>query len=109
RTRMEYNAQLMAGVTNDYWLTERGEERIRAVLGDGAVTRVGLVSPLFSEDFGSFQDKVPGVMFLLGVSNASRGWVGMPHSPGYMADDDAILIGARAMAAVILGRMRAGD
>lgn len=109
RTRMSYNAQLMAGVTNDFWLTERGEERIRATLGDGAVTRVGLVSPLFSEDFGSFQDKVPGVMFLLGVSNSARGWVGMPHSAGYMADDDAILVGARAMAAVMLGRMRAGD
>lgn len=109
RTRMSYNAQMMAGVTNDYWLTERGEERIRATLGDGAVTRVGLVSPLFSEDFGSFQDRVPGVMFLLGVSNSARGWVGMPHSPAYMADDGAILIGARAMAAVMLGRMRAGD
>jgi metal-dependent amidase/aminoacylase/carboxypeptidase family protein len=109
RTRMAYNAQLMAGVTNDYWLTERGEERIGDVLGKAAVTRVGLVSPLFSEDFGSFQEKVPGVMYLLGVSNASRGWVGMPHSPAYMADDDAILIGARAMAAVMLGRMRAGD
>jgi metal-dependent amidase/aminoacylase/carboxypeptidase family protein len=109
RTRMAYNAQQIAGVTNDFWLTERGEDRIRAVLGDGALTRVGVVSPLFSEDFGSFQERVPGVMFLLGVSNASRGWVGMPHSPAYMADDGAIVIGARAMAAVILGRMRAGD
>jgi amidohydrolase len=109
RTTMVYNAQQIAGVTNDFWLTERGEERIRAVLGDGAVTRVGVVSPLFSEDFGSFQERVPGAMFLLGVSNASRGWVGMPHSPAYMADDAAILIGARAMAAVMLGRMRAGD
>lgn len=109
RTRVSYNAQEVAGVTNDFWLTERGEERIRAVLGAGSVTRVGVVSPLFSEDFGAFQEQVPGVMYLLGVSNASRGWVGMPHSAGYMADDGAILIGARAMAAVMLGRMRAGD
>lgn len=109
RTRMSYTAQQIAGVTNEYWLTERGEERIRALLGDAAITRVGVVSPLFSEDFGSFQEQVPGVMYLLGVSNASRGWVGMPHSAAYMADDSAILIGARAMAAVMLGRMRAGD
>jgi hypothetical protein len=29
----------------------------------------------------------------------------MPHSPGYVADDDAIAAGARAMAAVILERL----
>lgn len=109
RTRAYYNAQEIAGVTNDFWLTERGEERIQALLGNAAITRVGVVSPLFSEDFGSFQEKVPGVMFLLGVSNASRGWVGMPHSPAYMADDGAILVGARAIATVMLGRMRAGE
>jgi amidohydrolase len=109
RTRMSYNARQIAGVTNDFWLTERGEERITSLLGDAALTRVGVVSPLFSEDFGSFQDQVPGVMYLLGVSNAARGWVGMPHSAAYMADDNAILFGARAMATVMLGRMRAGD
>lgn len=109
RTRMSYNAQQIAGVTNDFWLTERGEERIKSLLGDAALTRVGVVSPLFSEDFGSFQNQVPGVMYLLGVSNARNGWVGMPHSAAYMADDSAILFGARAMATVMLGRMRAGD
>ena len=56
----------------------------------------------FSEDFGSFQDEVPGVMYFLGVSNPEAGTVGMPHSPDYVADEGSILVGARAMAAVIL-------
>jgi amidohydrolase len=60
------------------------------------------VVPAFSEDFGSFQERVPGMMFFLGVSNPEKGIVGMPHSPGYAADDEAIFVGARAMAAVLL-------
>ncbi len=60
---------------------------------------------MFSEDFGAFQGEVPGVMYLLGVSNAARGWVGMPHSPGYVADEAAILIGARALSAILLDRL----
>ena len=56
----------------------------------------------FSEDFGSFQEDVPGVMYYLGVSNSAKGWVGLPHSPGYVADEESITVGARAMAAVIL-------
>jgi metal-dependent amidase/aminoacylase/carboxypeptidase family protein len=60
------------------------------------------MTPVFSEDFGSFQEEVPGVMYFLGVSNAERGWVGMPHSPDYVADEEAIFVGARVMAAVFL-------
>ena len=74
------------------------------VLGDSGLRRTRTVLPAFSEDFGSFQEQVPGVMYFLGVSNAERGWVGMPHTPDYVADDRAILIGARAMTAVLLER-----
>lgn len=62
----------------------------------------------FSEDFGWFQDQIPGVMYWLGVANSERGWSGMPHSPDYVADEESIQIGARAMAAVILDRLHVG-
>ena len=52
--------------------------------------------------FGFFQEMVPGVMFFLGVSNPEKGWIGMPHSPGYVADEEAIFTGASAMAAILL-------
>jgi metal-dependent amidase/aminoacylase/carboxypeptidase family protein len=41
-------------------------------------------------------------MYSLGVSNSEKGWVGLPHSPGYVADEASIEVGARAMAAVML-------
>ena len=48
------------------------------------------------------QQEIPGVMYWLGVSNSEAGTVGMPHSPGYVADEGAILVGATAMSAVLL-------
>ena len=79
---------------------------IAGALGAGATVEIASIIPVFSEDFGSFQERVPGVFFFLGVSNPANGTVGMPHSPGYVADEGAILVGARAMAAVILDRLR---
>ncbi len=97
-----YQDRMMAGVTNDADLVSRANRNIRAWLGGDAVVAVQGVPPAFSEDFGSFQDEVPGVMYFLGVSNPEKGTVGMPHSPNYVADDGAILVGAQAMSAVIL-------
>jgi metal-dependent amidase/aminoacylase/carboxypeptidase family protein len=100
-----YQERMIAGVSNDSVLTERADASIRAVLGDGAVIPVWDIIPAFSEDFGSFQDQVPGAFYFLGVANAAKGWAGMPHSPDYVADEGAILVGARAMAGVILDRL----
>jgi len=97
-----YREKAIAGVTNDSALVSRANARIAAVLGSGAVVSFPGAPPAFSEDFGSFQDEVPGVMYFLGVSNPAKGWVGAPHTPGYVADEAAILIGAKAMTAAIL-------
>jgi metal-dependent amidase/aminoacylase/carboxypeptidase family protein len=90
----------VAGVVNDTALVTRANSEIRAALGDSAVREVGMAPPQFSEDFGSFQEQVPGVMWFLGVGPA-----GMPHSPGYVADEASILVGARAMVAVLVERL----
>jgi metal-dependent amidase/aminoacylase/carboxypeptidase family protein len=97
-----YRDRVMDGVTNDSSLVSRANTNIRSVLGDEAVLQLQGVPPAFSEDFGSFQDEVPGVMYFLGVSNPATGTVGMPHSPDYVADEGAILVGAKAMTAVFL-------
>lgn len=100
-----YEARFVAGVTNDTALTTRAVAAIQSTLGEPSVRLVTSIVPAFSEDFGSFQNVVPGVFFFLGVSNAAKGWVGMPHTAGYVADEAAIGIGARAMAAVLLERL----
>ena len=105
RVTATYEARTIAGVTNDSTLTEGAVAALRTTLGAPAVATVTTIPPAFSEDFGSFQERVPGVFFYLGVSNSARGWNGLPHSADYVADEGAITTGALAMAAVILDRL----
>ena len=99
---MDYQEKTASGVINDAMLEAASHDPIRSVIGDDQLVMLTTIPTLFSEDFGYFQDKVPGVMYFLGVSNTDKGWVGMPHSPNYIADEAAIFIGAYAMAAVML-------
>jgi metal-dependent amidase/aminoacylase/carboxypeptidase family protein len=99
---LNYDERFVAGADNDPELVERADAAMKTVLGEDAVLRVPSVFTQFSEDFGSFQEQAPGAMYFLGVSNNAKGWVGMPHTPTYVADEEAIFVGARAMAAVIL-------
>jgi len=105
---LEYVNSSAAGVTNDSALEQRSRTPLRAVLGEDAHVELTTVPVLFSEDFGLFQEEVPGVMYFLGVSNSEKGWVGMPHSPNYVADEEAIFVGAKAMAAVMLDFLTEG-
>jgi len=99
---LDYEERWIAGLLNDPGLVERANATAREVLGEASVRAPRTVSTIFSEDFGSFQQRVPGVMYFLGVSNEEKGWVGMPHTPGYVADEAAIFVGAEVMAAVFL-------
>jgi len=99
---LEYEERWIAGAANDPALERESLAPLRSILGEDGVVVIENVPTQFSEDFGSFQMEVPGVMYYLGVSNSEKGWVGLPHSPGYVADERAIEYGARAMAAVIL-------
>lgn len=100
-----YQPKQIAGVTNDSMLTVRATAAVERALGAGSVVPVDGIVPAFSEDFGSFQERVPGVFFFLGVSNPAKGTVGMPHTPNYVADEGAIAVGAKAMIAVLLDRL----
>lgn len=103
---LDYEERAIAGTLNDPGLVERSVAAARAVLGEAAVREAQSITTMFSEDFGSFQQEAPGVMYFLGVSNPGRGWVGMPHAPTYVADEEAIFTGAETMAAVFLDLLR---
>jgi metal-dependent amidase/aminoacylase/carboxypeptidase family protein len=47
------------------------------------------------------------VFFFLGVGNAAKGIAAMPHTPNFAVDEAAIPFGVKAMAAAIIGRLRA--
>jgi metal-dependent amidase/aminoacylase/carboxypeptidase family protein len=97
------------GAVNDSTLEARTREVLRAILGEDNVRVLTEVVPGFSEDFGHFQARVPGVMYFLGVSNSARGLNGFPHAPDYAADEESIVLGARVMAAVVLSEMGRAD
>lgn len=103
-----YEPRWIAGVTNDSGLTASAAAAVRATLGDNSLASLTSIPGPFSEDFGSFQEQVPGVFFFLGVANAARGWNGQPHSPDYVADERSIATGALAMAGVLLDRLSSG-
>ena len=102
-----YDERFMEGVTNDSDLVDLANDGIESLYPEIDIRTVPGAVPAFSEDFGSFQALVPGVMYFLGVSNPDKGTVGMPHSPDYVADDASILVGTRAMLAAMLERLMA--
>lgn len=100
-----YEAAWVPGIQNNAAVTARAVQSIRAELGETAARYTTSVVPVFSEDFGHFQARAPGTFIFIGVSKSERGWVGMPHTPNYVADERAIFVGTRAMTRVILDAM----
>ena len=99
--------QVLEGVNNDPSMIATASAGINSLVADVEILPALDVFPAFSEDFGSFQREVPGAMYFLGVSNPEKGTVGFPHTPNYVADDDAIMVGAHAMLAALLALMEA--
>ena len=104
---IRHEEKWVTGVTNDPELVRQAQASVASVVGPDGVSLLNRFNAAFGEDFGSFQQHVPGVMFFLGVSNPAEGWVGMPHSSDYMADEKSIFVGARAMSAVALDLLSA--
>jgi amidohydrolase len=99
---LSYEDLLLPDMVNDSALVRSTLAAIRSAVGAEALIEVNQVTPFFSEDFAQFQQQIPGAMYWLGVSNSALGTVGMPHSPGYVADEGSIVVGSKAMAAVLL-------
>ena len=105
--KLEYDERFMEGVTNEKSLVTLANDGIAAFAPEVEIRVSGGAVPMFSEDFGSFQAQVPGVMYFLGVSNPEAGTVGMPHTPNYVADDASIAVGTRVMLAAMFTRLLA--
>jgi metal-dependent amidase/aminoacylase/carboxypeptidase family protein len=99
----------LPATVNDSALVAASLPPLEAAVGKANVIRIRRAIPQFSEDFSRFQLEVPGAMYFLGVSNSQAGTVGMPHSPEFVADEGAILVGARAMANVLWGFLKRAE
>lgn len=86
--------------SNDPALTERMLPTFRRVAGAAGVH----LSPLATtaEDFSFYQQRVPGIMFWMGVTPSEQDWRTAPgnHSPLFFADERALPTGVRTMASL---------
>lgn len=101
-----WSPRALAGVENDPQRARAARAVLAREFGPERVHGLTTVVPAFSEDFGFFLDQAPGAMFFLGVASTKLGLAGMPHAPDFVADEEAIFVGARAMAAVLLDALR---
>ncbi len=100
--RIDYSNGVVPAVMNDSALVRGAMESIRSAHGDESLVVVEQVPPFFGEDFAFYLQKIPGVMYWLGVSNAKKGIIGLPHHPRFAVDEEALFVGAKTMAAVLL-------
>jgi metal-dependent amidase/aminoacylase/carboxypeptidase family protein len=104
--KIKYSSQILPAVMNDSKLFQGAKNIINSRINQNAFVNIDEIPPFFGEDFAFYLQKIPGIMFFLGVSNPDKGIAGMPHTPQFAVDEDAINFGARSMAAVILDYLK---
>jgi amidohydrolase len=103
-TRAEYEWEYLHGypsLVNDEGFTERAMGSVRALLGEDSIHLIP-TPEMGGEDFAYFTQRVPGMMFRLGVGNEARGITHSVHSPRFDVDEEAIPLGAAALAGIAL-------
>ncbi|GGI52218.1 N-acyl-L-amino acid amidohydrolase [Mucilaginibacter galii] len=92
-------------VVNDEKLTEKAIAILKKNYGDYSVARDYGQVPYFNDDFAYFQQKVPGVYFFLGGSNAKKGIVAMNHAPNFNVDEECIKVGVKSFSSLLIERL----
>ncbi|WP_029272364.1 M20 family metallopeptidase [Flavobacterium sp. KJJ] len=91
-------------VLNNPNLTSISINTLDDIYGKGFVTiNYGQV-PYFNDDFAYFQQKIPGVYFLLGGSNFEKGIIAMNHAPNFEVDEECIRTGVKAFSSLLFQR-----
>ncbi|NKI30395.1 M20 metallopeptidase family protein [Croceivirga thetidis] len=80
-------------VMNDPKLTSESISLLKGLHGKENVNLFYGQMPYSNEDFIYYQNKKPGVMFLLGASNHEKGIYALPHTSEFEVDEEVIKIG----------------
>lgn len=91
-------------VLNDIVLTKNAINILTDVYGSNSVVMDYGQIPYFNDDFIYFQQKAPGVYFLLGGSNLEKGINAMNHAPNFGVDEECIRVGVKSFSSLILER-----
>lgn len=113
-TESNYNSQLLSvsfiqenpTVINDGKLTDIATKTLDKIYGKGLVIPDYGQVPFFNDDFAYFQQKTPGVYFLLGGSNFEKGIIAMNHAPNFRVDEESIRVGVRSFSSLIVERLK---
>ena len=94
---------------NNIALTEKMVPSLQRAAGASNVNEINAVTG--SEDFGFFQQNVPGLFFFVGAMPADQDPVKVPahHTPDFMIDERGMLVGLKAMLNVTLDFMNMRD
>jgi len=92
-------------VLNDKYLTQESVAFLSEIYGDELMLPNYGQIPYFNDDFYYFQNKIPGVYFLLGGSNFEKGMIAMNHAPNFMVDEECIKVGVNSFSLLILNRL----
>jgi amidohydrolase len=107
-TRARYTFDFVRGypaMVNDPTFTQEAIESVSGLLGEQGVAHIP-TPQLGGEDFAFFSQRVPALMFRLGVRNEARGIVHGVHSSRFDLDEDALPVGAAALARVAMDYVR---
>ncbi|SFC03124.1 amidohydrolase [Zunongwangia mangrovi] len=97
----------IALVLNDKELAEDAIQQISEVYGkQSSINLHGIIPDGRSDDFAYFQQKIPGVYFLMGGSNYQKGIISMPHSPNFNVDENCIKTGVQFFSSLIAEKLK---
>lgn len=92
-------------INNDKKLTNAAIKILDAFYGKDFVAPDYGQFPFFNDDFAYFQEKIPGVYFFLGGSNAENGIIAMNHAPNFRVDETCIKTGVKSFSSLIIERL----
>lgn len=91
-------------VLNHPNLTRNSINTLDSIYGKDFITPDYGQVPYFNDDFAYFQQKIPGVYFLLGGSNFEKGIIAMNHAPNFEVDEESIRTGVRVFSSLLFQR-----
>ncbi|MDT0606381.1 M20 metallopeptidase family protein [Croceitalea rosinachiae] len=92
-------------VFNHKSLTTDAIKTLTTIYGENHVEMSHGQIPYFNDDFIYFQQKTPGVYFLLGGANPKKGISAMNHAPNFDVDEECIRVGVKSFSSLILERV----
>ena len=89
-------------VVNDAAVVHEMLPVLKNVVGEDNVWVFRSPYPFAHEDFALYLEHTPGALLWLGIANPAKGIASLLHAPDFDVDEEALVIGVRVMATLLL-------